>query len=1047
MGNLNYIAIFKINADLSKFSYQFLSTKKIRILIYLMLFFSTLSYAQEKNIKKQTETPITYEEILVSVFIDNVGSFDLNVLYSDKELVYIPIEDLFKPLQIAYKFDATKDIIDGFINLESNQYKVDFLPKKITIGTKIVTFQDELIKELGVIYLESSKFKEVFGIDLAFNFRSLSIKLKADFELPIVKQARIQKMQNNISKVKGDIIADTIINRSYHLFKFGTLDWNIAAYQNWNKSTTNIIGLGIGTELLFGEANISANFTNQYKFNNRQLNYHWRWIDNTKSIIKQAQIGKISAQSISSLTAPLIGATIRNAPTTIRKATGNYTINEFTEPNWKVELYINNVLVDFTTADAAGNYKFKVPIIYGYTTLKFKFYGPMGEERVEERVTNVPYTVMPTKEFEYGITAGVLQDSTNGKFGKGEFFYGLSRKLTIGGGIEYLSSITENKAIPFAKTTYQPFSKLTLNAEYAHGVRSRGLLNYYVSRDILLEIDYANYVEGQQATLFNASEELKAKLSVPFSYQKFNGYLKLDYSQLKYTSFNYNNANILLSANYKQLNANTSAQLNWINQQTPFMLNDFALSYRLKNNIIIRPSFKSNLMDQKLISYKAEVEKSSYIGHFTVSYEKNKLAKDHFINVSFKYDLPFARVNTVATHIKGNFTTSESAHGSIAFGGGNHYIHTSNNSSIGKGGLLLYPFLDINQNGIFDKGETLVKLSNVKIAGGRALYSKKDFIIRIPDLNAFTNYTLTFSDVDLENISWRFKHNTYEVLIDPNQFKRIDIPINIMGEISGMVSNKVQNTLKGAARISVKIYPKNSDEVVAETLSESDGYIYFLGLKPGDYSACIDKVQLENLKLTANPSCREFTIKPLIDGDIVEGINFELSVNDKNNQILIDKSSDNNKIELVDKNNVDALNIDLPKDAKKTQILVDKSSEKNKIELAKQEENKAVTFQNKYKPWALRNTNVNEEGEIVYIIQLMASRSPVNIHKYFSKLLYKIPTLQIIETHRADGWYRYQAGIFNTRAEAMNMVRKFKEAGWKEFYVAPYITIINQKKE
>jgi hypothetical protein len=32
-----------------------------------------------------------------------------------------------------------------------------------------------------------------------------------------------------------------------------------------------------------------------------------------------------------------------------------------------------------------------------------------------------------------------------------------------------------------------------------------------------VELDYAKYVEGQKVTVFNASEERKAKLSMPFA--------------------------------------------------------------------------------------------------------------------------------------------------------------------------------------------------------------------------------------------------------------------------------------------------------------------------------------------------------------------------------------------------------------------------------------------------------------------------------------------------------------------------------------------------
>lgn len=78
--------------------------------------------------------------------------------------------------------------------------------------------------------------------------------------------------------------------------------------------------------------------------------------------------------------------------------------------------------------------------------------------------------------------------------------------------------------IPFAKATVQPTSKLTINGEYAHGVSLKGLLNYYVTKDVLLELDYAKYVEGQKVTIFNASEERKARVSLPFKFRKVNGF-------------------------------------------------------------------------------------------------------------------------------------------------------------------------------------------------------------------------------------------------------------------------------------------------------------------------------------------------------------------------------------------------------------------------------------------------------------------------------------------------------------------------------------------
>jgi hypothetical protein len=97
---------------------------------------------------------------------------------------------------------------------------------------------------------------------------------------------------------------------------------------------------------------------------------------------------------------------------------------------------------------------------------------------------------------------------------------------------------------------------------------------------------------------------------------------------------------------------------------------------------------------------------------------------------------------------------------------------------------LLPPFLDVNQNGTFDKGEKKILLSSVNVPGAKAIISKKDKIIRILDLNALVSYIIEFSDTSLDYISWRFKKKTYRVMVDPKQYKRVFVPIITVGEIS-----------------------------------------------------------------------------------------------------------------------------------------------------------------------------------------------------------------------------------------------------------------------
>lgn len=989
--------------------------------LLLILIFCTLPGRKVKaqaTLTDEADVPaFTFDEVPVRVMVEGYKLFYIDAIYGNNKLLFVNIEDLFNTLNIPCIAAQKGNNISGFIENENRPYSIDFDAKQINIGTKKINTKNGLLKEEGALYMETSLFSEAFGITLTFNYRALTILLKSDFELPLIKQLRIEKLRTNLSKIKGEIIADTVVKRDYHILKFGTVDWSAASYQTSNRLTNHNLSLGVGTELLYGEADVAVNYYSQYKFDNRQLYYIWRWVDNDQSIIKQAQVGRISNQTISFINSPIIGAVVRNTPTTIRKASGYYTISEVTEPNWSVELYINNVMVDFTKADASGLYQFKVPNVYGYTTLKLKFYGPLGEERTDERTMNVPYTVMPVGEFEYGLSGGIVQDSISSRFGRAAFNYGVNRILTIGGGIEYLSSIPNGPYIPFATATFQPFSKLTINAEYAYGVKTRFLVNYYLKKGLLLEIDYARFVEEQRATLFNAPEERKVKLLIPIRYNKINGFAKLDYTEFVYKTFNYNQSSMMFSAYYQQFSANSSTQVNWIGNLSSYVINDFALSYRMKKGVTVRPSAQYNFSDGNLVTCKLALEKYIRRGNISFSYERNVLYNDSFIQLNFKYDLPFARTNISVSQSRGNIVASESAQGSLAFGGGNGYVYGSSNSSVGKGGILLYPFLDQNQNGIFDAGERMAKLATVSIMGGKVIISKKDSILRIPDLNAFTNYLVEFKDNDLENIAWRFKKKVYQVLIDPNQFKRIDIPIISVGEVSGMAYLDKGNTLKGFRRISVKFYEKNSNKVVAETLSESDGYIYYMGLEPGEYIARIDPEQLNNLEMVSSPEQIPVNISASFDGDIISGMDFTLSLTHDQ------EPEPGNIIKQFEPVKVDSF----PRNVAQIPQAI--------AQIPQNVVQKPQAIAEKKSPVLIncKASIIDFEGNVIQIGAFKIKSNAFALHKKLEEITEK-PAIVVYE----DGYYKVRFSGFANRDLALQFASKMSESGFQTSYI-PYI--------
>ncbi|RYZ24514.1 MAG: hypothetical protein EOP49_45760, partial [Sphingobacteriales bacterium] len=313
------------------------------LLFMLMALASTKTIAQTEY-ADATATIKSPEEVTVTALIDGYGSISLHTIYNADNLWYVNVEELFRQLKIHSVVSESGDSLAGFTANETHPYLLDAITKQVSSNGRSLNAKNGLIKEMGSLYLESSLFKEVFGMSIVFNFRSLSCSVKADFEFPVVKELRLQKMHQGLGRTAARLQADTTVGRSYHLFKAGTADWSIATTQAWKQNTLSRVSLALGAELLFGEATVAYNYNGVKKFDGKQLNYLWRWIDNDKKIIRQAEVGRIANRMISLIAAPVAGAVVRNTPTTVRKASGYYTINEQTEANWTVELYINNQL-------------------------------------------------------------------------------------------------------------------------------------------------------------------------------------------------------------------------------------------------------------------------------------------------------------------------------------------------------------------------------------------------------------------------------------------------------------------------------------------------------------------------------------------------------------------------------------------------------------------------------------------------------------------------------------------------------------------------------
>lgn len=323
----------------------------------------------------------------------------------------------------------------------------------------------------------------------------------------------------------------------------------------------------------------------------------------------------------------------------------------------------------------------------------------------------------------------------------------------------------------------------------------------------------------------------------------------------------------MLSAYYRNYNMNVSNFYNWTGGGSSNIYTNLAFGAKIGRRMNLRPSAQYSYTTKKWISIKAELEERiSKNSQLSLRYENSLIAKYNSINVTFRYDLPYMSTYLASGLNNKKFQASESARGSLAFGSGNNYVHFDKSSSVGRSGIAVETFVDVNFNDVHDKGEPYAERIKMSCSGGQPLIRDKDSIMRVTGLEPFVEYTIILDESGFQNLAWRLKYKSIKVVSDPNQFKLISIPVHPMGEVTGSVVRDDAGST-GIGRILVNVWNKNGG-LVTKVLTESDGFFTYLGLTPGEYTVGIDSMQLNILKFKAEPV--PVTVKESVQGDIVD---------------------------------------------------------------------------------------------------------------------------------------------------------------------------------
>jgi len=872
--------------------------KPFYILCVLLVLFSYTGFAQPyASYNKQTDTVYQstspdheptnteYDEVLITLNVARIGSLEIPAVVFE-QTAYLPVKILFDYLKIRNTTSADLRTVEGFFITPGANYSINKSWNQIIYGGKKYELKpsDIIVTETG-LYLRSAFFGQVFGLYCQFNFRSLMVNLTTSVELPALREMKLETMHKNLSLLKNEKKADTTIRRTFSLLRLGMLDWSVQSTREMNNQQNTRITVGVGGIIAGGEANLFLNHFSDRPFKFKEQYYFWRNVNNESKVLKQVVLGKILANPASTIVQGITGIQLSNTPTTFRRSFGTYTLSDRTEPDWMVELYVNNVLVNYTRADASGFFTFEVPMVYGNSVVRLRFYGPWGEERSKEQILAIPFNFLPKNQFEYSLNAGIVDDEYKSKFSRTQFNYGLSRHITLGGGMEYLSSLPGG-IMPFLTTSIRLGSGLFLTAEHLHGVRTNAVISYRLPSNLRFEVNYQRFEKNQKAIRINYLEEKKLVISKPFRGASYSAFSRLTLNQFTLSDdpkkSKFTSAELLLSAVAFGISSNLTSFAMINEHGVPLAFTNLSMTKRFPRGINILPQVQYEYNRKKITMLKAEVEKSIFSrGFINISYEWDLKNNNYIAGIGLRYNFSFAQAAVASRRNKQGTTTVETVRGGLVYDSKTNYLGLSNQNGVGKGGLIVSPYLDLNCNHKRDANEPAAPGMKMKINGGRIQRNDRDTTIRVTGLDAYTSYFMELDKNSFENIAWQISQSTIRITIDPNHFTFLEIPVTVVAEVSGTVYMDGKNGKNGQGRIIVNIY--NSDSIqVARTVTEADGYFSYLGLSPGDYFIAVDPEQLRKLRMQPSKDAIGINIKRSREGATVNGLVFVLSSTDIN---------------------------------------------------------------------------------------------------------------------------------------------------------------------
>ncbi len=775
---------------------------------------------------------------------------------------------------------------------------IDPVTRILKLGAeKRVLADSEMVAVDGEIYLSTTILAETLALEWAVSWADLEVAVLDPGTLPLARRLRREAyLQSRLAQSEEPSYSGLRLGLERQGVKGLVFDYSLLT------PTTDAVDGGayattLGLDVLGGS--FSAGLLSQNGARRApRADVSWTGIWRESPYLARLQLGDGISSGPRSRT--LRGFSVSNSPYARPSTLGNVPFGGQLGPGWTIEAYRGGRLIGFDSVNALGQFSFDVPVQYGENPVDFVAYGPFGEVREFNRTYRVRIEGLPARRFEYGMSAGECRTTRCRATGNLDLRYGITTRWTARAGVEqFWRDSLGNLSHPYVGLLGNLGNAFLVEGELVGDAVVRGVARFEPTVNLQLQAEANRYARGLRDPILTPGGRLdQLTLSAFFRPIGRLGatYLDASLDRIHGTVSDLTSARLGASMQVSDLRLlpavrfETSQGAGQSSTRTFYGLNTFMLPRPSLGSVLGSLSARTTF---EVEQGRGAASASAYIGMPILRGLRSEAGVSWFrgmrgagFSLLIAAELPSVRSYTTVSGGGGAPTLgTQYVQGSAIYNAAGRRVDFEAGPSLQRGGVSGRVFLDLNGNGRFDRGES--PLAGVRVVVGPVFAtSDSNGAYSVWDLLPFEPTPVTVDSTTLASPLWVPGFAAAVVEPSPNRFRKVDLPVLPGGAVEGLVSwaegaappadsSGATANRPVAGVVLVFRHLASGEQRVITTFT--DGAFYLMGLRPGEWDVSVDERCLGLLHAQARTT--RFTIRSLVDGDAVEGLNLLLEGN------------------------------------------------------------------------------------------------------------------------------------------------------------------------